>query len=140
MGPERRVRTGGRNWRSSPTILERMHEVEIHVAKGWTSHRIAAALGCAESTVRNDIGHLTELWLERVGRAQDELRAERVAQLDVIRELAFGRLPQDGSQALSVARQAVMDAAKLLGLVVDKQEQTAQVILRGYVGDDLDQL
>jgi hypothetical protein len=44
------------------------------------------------------------------------------------------------AQALNVARQAVMDKAKLLGLVVERQEHAGEVIIRRYVGVDLDQV
>jgi DNA-binding CsgD family transcriptional regulator len=36
------------------------------------------------------------------------------------------------AQALNVARQAAMDEAKVLGLVVDKQEQSGEVLVRIY--------
>lgn len=40
--------------------------------------------------------------------------------------------------ALGVARQALMDRAKVLGLVVDKQEHRGEMLIREYRGVDVD--
>lgn len=40
--------------------------------------------------------------------------------------------------ALGVARQAAMDQAKLLGLIVDKQEHAGEILVRQYVGVPVD--
>lgn len=153
-------------WRRDPVILERLPRVErLHLA-GRSNVAIAAEVGISEATVRDDLGRLRDLWLERTSTAQDENRARVLAELEDVRVRAleaaewdqmceravlFDDLPEpdattlDGeptrrsvyrdakgsaqfrgnkAAALAQARQAVMDKAKLLGLVVDKAALT----------------
>lgn len=44
------------------------------------------------------------------------------------------------AQALNTARQATMDQAKLLGLVVDKQEHAGEILIRRYEGVPVDEV
>jgi len=146
-------------WRRDPDILARIERVEpLHLA-GWSSPRIATELGVSERTIRNDVTHLSELWVERLGATQAALRGRIVAQLDMAiarafqaadddwhctRAVLFGEpIEFDGRKleiirdengaarhtsqrvaALNAARQAVIDKARVLGLIVDKVAQT----------------
>lgn len=150
-------------WRQDVVILARLLEVERRHLAGQPNTLIAAALGVSECIIRDDLKRLKTLWLERIGAAQEELRAQKLAELLDIKQRALTAAEFDlqaeadvlyndplapahetntrggrrqvvrddhGSasfrgqkaQSLNVARQAVMDAAKLLGLVIDKAE------------------
>jgi hypothetical protein len=160
-------------WRRDPVILARLPNIErLHLA-GRSNVAIGIELDMPEATVRDDLGRLRDLWLERTATAQDENRARALAELEDVRVRAleaaewdqmceravlFDDLPEpeattlDGkparrsvyrdakgsaqfrgkkAAALAQARQAVMDKAKLLGLVVDK------AALTDSQGDDL---
>jgi len=146
-------------WRRDPDIIARLERVEpLHLA-GWSSTRIATELGVSERTIRNDVTHLSELWVERLGATQEALRGRIVAQLDMAiarafeaadddwqctRAVLFGepyernghkleiirdlngaaRFSSQRVAALNAARQAVVDKAKVLGLIIDKVAQT----------------
>lgn len=139
------------HWRRDPVILARMRNVERRHLKGETNVAIAEALGVDEITIRRDLDRLRELWLEQTKEDQSTIRAQVVAELDDTRRRAIeaaewdqdceeavlfgnGRVYRDqkGSaqfrgqkaQALNVARQATMDKAKVLGIVVDKVAPT----------------
>jgi flagellar motor protein MotB len=141
-----------RSWRQDATILERLVEVERRHLAGMSNRAIAAELGVSERRVRVDLERLQEIWLERVGSEVEQLRAQTVAELDDIKRLALeayqhdreaelavlygegARLVQrddkgsvqfrgNKAAALQAARQAIMDKAKLLGIVVDKVDQ-----------------
>lgn len=162
--PVRGRKTGPRHtqlpWRQDVVILARLLEVERRHLAGQPNTLIAAALGVDEGVIRGDLKRLRTLWLERIGAAQEDLRAQKLAELLDIKQRALtaaefdlqaesdvlyndslapdheggpsrrvvrderGRAEFRGqkAQALNVARQAVMDAAKLLGLVLDKAE------------------
>jgi hypothetical protein len=148
------------SWRRDGAILERMRTVErLHLA-GKSNRVIGETVGADESTIRNDLKRLNELWLETVKDEQVNLRAAVIAELEDTRVRAleaydFDRrmeqavltggkfLRDDGeesgiyhddkgsasfrggkSQALNVARQATMDKAKVLGIVVEKAALT----------------
>jgi transposase len=183
-------------WRQDPVILARLPLVDRRYLKGEPNTAIAAALGVDEGTIRNDIKRLRELWLERAGGQIEDLRAQKVAELqdiyrrsldaaewDAFCERAvlfddptmpiwemqkYGLIgpdyPTDGSgqplkiardekgsatfrgnkaAALAQARQAVMDQAKVLGLVVEKREITGkdgEPLIKAYVGVDLEEV
>jgi hypothetical protein len=152
-----RPRKKGVPWRRDLVILQRLPDVErMHLA-GKSNVAIAALLEVDEGTIRADLKHLQELWIERAGEAVVHLRAEKVAELRDLKHRAIAAAEFDeaaeravlygedadgarvvierddkGSaqfrgqkaQSLNVARQAVMDAAKLQGLVVDKISPT----------------
>jgi hypothetical protein len=172
------IATRGRksvHWRRDPVILGRLPEIERRHIEGQPNTHIAAALGLAEATIREDLKRLKELWAERVQGSQAELRQAQIARLEHVRTAAlkaakfdemaeravlFGEdaadfedfadgQPDDGdlkperprlrvrrdakgaaqfrgnkSAALNVARQATMDQAKLMGVVVDKVAPT----------------
>lgn len=145
-------------WRKDPVILARLREVERRHLAGETNVAIAGALDVDEATVRNDLKRLQELWLERTKAEQDETRARVVAELEDVRTRALhaaewdeeaeravlfgdGRVYRDDkgsaqfrgnkAAALAQARQATMDKAKVLGIVVDK------AALTNSAGDDL---
>lgn len=161
------------HWRRDPAILARMALVERRYFERATNVAIAAELGVDEITVRRDIARLQELWLERHGQAQDERRAQVLAELADVkaralaaaafdemaeRAVLFGQLPEtpegepllrlhvdeqgriqfrgNKAAALGVARQAIMDAAKVQGLVIDKVapvDTAGRTLLRQYV-------
>lgn len=141
----------GVHWRRDPVILARLEEVERRRLRGQANVHIAAALGVDEGTIRNDLKRLQELWQERTGATIIDLRARAVAELDEVKrraieaaefdrdmELAvlFGvgdrpvirdehgsaRFFGQKAQALNVYRQAVMDQARILGLVTERRE------------------
>lgn len=172
--PRRTTRAGGRlPWRRDSVVLERLPLVERRHLAGQPNTVIALALGVDESTVREDIKRLNELWLEQTKADQADLRAEVVAELNDTRRRAISmaewdefceravlfddssmptyerirrglihpdhpldsngeplRVARDEkgsaafrgnkSGALNVARQATMDKAKVLGLIVDQ--------------------
>lgn len=138
-------------WRRDPLILARLREVERRHLAGSTNLAIAAALGVDETTIRRDLERLRELWVEQTKSEQSDMRARVLAELEDVRTRAIaaaewdeeaeravlfgdGRVYRDdkGSAqfrgnkagALQAARQATMDKAKLLGLVVDKVAPT----------------
>src|SRR5262244_2591229 len=75
------------HWRRDNAILERMARVERMWVARRTNVAIARELGVDEKTVRVDLQRLAELWRERVGDVQEDLRAKKVAELDeVIRQ------------------------------------------------------
>lgn len=134
-------------WRRDPAILARLRAVErLHLA-GQTNVAIADALSVAEPTIRRDLDRLRELWIEQTKAEQAEQRARVIAELEDVRTRAlaaaefdeqceravlFGdaRVIRDDkgsatfrgnkAAALGQARQATMDKAKILGIVVDK--------------------
>ena len=135
------------HWRRDPVILARLREVERRHLAGDTNVSIAAALSMSEATIRDDIKRLRELWLEQTAAEQSDMRARVIAELEDVRTRAIhaaewdeeaeravlfgdGRVYRDdkGSAqfrgnkagALQAARQATMDKAKILGIVVDK--------------------
>ena len=134
-------------WRRDPLILARMRDVERRHLAGQTNVAIADVLGVDEATIRNDMKRLAELWLEQTRAEQTDLRARVLAELEDVRTRAiaaaefdeqceravlFGdaRVIRDDkgsatfrgnkAAALGQARQASMDKAKILGIVVDK--------------------
>jgi len=135
------------HWRRDPVILARLREVERRHLAGDTNVSIAATLGVDEATIRNDLGRLRELWLEQTAAEQSDMRARVIAELEDVRTRAIqaaewdeeaeravlfgdGRVYRDDkgsaqfrgnkAAALGQARQASMDKAKILGIVVDK--------------------
>lgn len=143
------------HWKRDPIILARLPRVEAAHLAGKSNVAIAAEMGLAEVTIREDLKRLNSIWKERVAGDQEQLRAAKVRQLEDIhrravaaaefderaeRAVLYGH-DEDGArvsverdakgaaqfrgqkaQALNVARQAVMDQAKVLGLIVEKQE------------------
>ncbi len=147
-------------------MLRRLIEVERRHLAGHPNRLIAAVLDVDEKTIRDDLKRLKQLWHERIKGAQEQLRAQKVAELadvkqraiaaaefdemceravlfddpltpvherpDETKELPHVHRDSDGraqfrgqkAQALNVARQAVMDQAKILGIVVEKQEHS----------------
>jgi len=166
QGPRRTTRAGGRlPWRQDLTVLMRLPLVERRHLAGQLNTQIAAALEVDESTIREDLKRLRQIWMERVKGTQETLRAEKIAELADIKQRAIHQAEWDEyceravlfddpavpdselervgldrerrvkrddkgaatfrgakAQSLNVARQAVMDQAKVLGLIVDKQE------------------
>lgn len=137
--------------------MRRLPDVERRHLARQSNYTIATALGVDEGTVRQDLKHLRELWLERIKDDQEHLRARVVASLadvasralaaaefdeEAERAVLYGedangrevyvRRDEKGSAqfrgnkaaALGQARQAIMDQAKVLGLVVDKTALT----------------
>lgn len=150
-------------WRRDPGILARLRDVERRHLAGDPNTTIAEALGVGEVTIRRDLERLRELWLEQTKAEQADLRAQVVAELDDVKRRALAAAEFDEqaeravlygegdqpvqrddkgtvtfrgqkAQALNVARQAVMDKAKVLGVVVEKSEVTGEVLVRQYVG------
>ncbi len=154
-------------WRQDPVILARLPLVERRHLKNEPNTTIALALGVDEGTIRNDIKRLRELWLDRSGALIENLRAQKIAELQDIYHRAIDaaefdemceravlfddplvpnyELPESqrqfrvhrdekgsaqfrGNKAASLgqARQSLMDQAKVLGLIVDKQELTGK--------------
>lgn len=134
-------------WRRDPAILARLREVERRHLAGQTNVAVAESLGVDETTIRRDLDRLRELWLEQTRSEQADLRARVLAELEDVRTRAiaaaefdeqceravlFGdaRVIRDDkgsatfrgnkAAALGQARQASMDKAKILGIVVDK--------------------
>ncbi|MDP9372074.1 MAG: hypothetical protein M3Q65_06410 [Chloroflexota bacterium] len=147
-------------------MLRRLLEVERRHLAGHPNTLIAAALEVDEKTIRDDLKRLKQLWHERIKGAQEQMRAQKVAELADIKQRAIAaaefderceravlfddplvpdherseeersvpRVHRDEkgaaqfrgqkAQALNVARQAVMDQAKILGIVVEKQEHS----------------
>lgn len=152
-------------WRRDPIILARLRDVERRHLSGQTNVAIAAALNVDEITVRRDLDRLRELWLEQTKESQADLRAQMLAKLEDVRVRALQAAEFDerceravlfgdeqvyrddkGSAtfrgnkagALAQARQATMDQAKLLGLVIEKQEHAGELLVRQYVGVPVD--
>jgi hypothetical protein len=153
MANPKPARKLGVPWRRDPVILERLPVVERRHLAGHTNMAIARDMGCDEGTIRGDLRRLNELWLERAGQSVDDLRAQAAAALLDIQRRAIAAAEFDemceravlfgegdaeverdhkGSAqfrgnkaaALTVARQAVMDTAKVFGIVVEKVAPT----------------
>lgn len=162
--PKRTTRAGGRvPWRRDPVVLARLPLVERRHLAGQPNTLIADALSVDESTIREDLKRLSELWLARIQGQQEGMRAQIVAELDDVRRRALHQaewdefceravlvddpaMPDEAlrrlgldpalrihrddkgaaafrgakAQSLNVARQATMDKAKVLGLIVDQ--------------------
>jgi uncharacterized protein YjcR len=151
--PTTEVRRGKKlPWRQDPEILARLPEVERRYLRGMFNTKIAEELGVSERTVREDINRLNQLWQERAGDQVDAMRAARFRELEAVKRLALESFDFDmealravlyGEQhvvrdddgraqykadkvaALAQYRQAVMDQAKLYGLVIDKKDVTS---------------
>jgi hypothetical protein len=123
---------------------------------------MAIALGVDEKTVRNDLERIREIWVDQVGDTVSVLKAQTLAELEDVRRRAIEAaefdeaaeravLYGDGqhvirdddgkaqfrgqkAQALNVARQASMDKAKVLGIIVEREEHQGEVLIRQYVG------
>ena len=152
-------------WRRDPGILARLRDVERRHLAGQTNVAIADELGVDEITVRRDLDRLRELWLEQTKESQADIRAQMLAKLEDVRVRALQAAEFDerceravlfgdeqvyrddkgsasfrGNKAgsLAQARQATMDQAKLLGLVIEKQEHAGELLVRQYVGVPVD--
>jgi hypothetical protein len=152
-------------WRRDPGILARLREVERRHLAGMTNVAVAEALDVDETTIRRDLERLRELWLEQTKESQADLRAQMLAKLEDVRVRALQAAEFDerceravlfgdeqiyrddkgsasfrGNKAgsLAQARQATMDQAKLLGLVIEKQEHAGELLVRQYVGVPVD--
>src|SRR5262249_4159586 len=69
-------------WRRDPVILARLPQVERMHLRRMPDTAVAAALQVDEKTIRRDLEHLRELWLERTQGEQEVLRAAAVAELE----------------------------------------------------------
>ncbi len=111
------VRRATLPWREDAEILIRVAEVGQRVVSGETTQEIAAALGVSVKTVTDDRARWRELARQApIGALEesvDKLRLVYRSALDAFRLTASSSLNR--SAYLSVARQAVMDEAKLLG-------------------------
>lgn len=152
-------------WRRDPGILARLREVERRHLAGMTNVAVAEDLDVDETTIRRDLERLRELWLEQTKESQADLRAQMLARLEDVRVRALQAAEFDerceravlfgdeqvyrddkgsasfrGNKAgsLAQARQATMDQAKLLGLVIEKQEHAGELLVRQYVGVPVD--
>lgn len=159
--PKRTSRASGRlPWNRDPVVLARIVEVERRHLIGERNTAIAVALNVDEKTIRDDLKHIQEAWLEKAKDKIESLKAKKIAELDEVKRQAFaaaafdemceravlfnepftavdgksGRVYRDskgsaqfrGNKAASLgqARAAIMDQAKILGIVVDKVSPT----------------
>lgn len=129
--------------RGGPRVLARMDEVQRRHFAGESTSQIAAALAVAEGTVRADLRRLALRWEAQIDADAVALRAALVAQLDDLKRRAIAvvgsdegaeRVPSRGqkTQALNVARQCVMDQARLLGLLAERADRPTPVPVRIY--------
>lgn len=104
-------------WDKDHEILERMVQVQQMLAAGQTNKEIAARLGVHPDTVTQDRNRLRIV----AERAPIGALTESVDKLRFVYRQALGAFAATASSSLnrsaylSVARQAVMDEAKLLG-------------------------
>ena len=104
-------------WDKDREILERLAQVQQMLAAGHTSKEIGARLGLHEDTIDDDRRRLRIL----AERAPIGALVESVDKLRFLYRQALGAFAATASSSLnrsaylSVARQAVMDEAKLLG-------------------------
>ena len=104
-------------WDKDQEILERMAQVQTMVAAGMTNREMAERLGVHPSTVGDDRARLRVL----AERAPIGALVESVDKLRFLHRQALQAFAATASSSLnrsaylSVARQAVMDEAKLLG-------------------------
>jgi hypothetical protein len=89
-------------WRRDAIILQRLPEVERRHLQGQSNYTIAAALGVDEGTIRADLRHLQEIWLERIQDEQESLRGACVASLVDLRRRAIEAAEFDQRAVLSV--------------------------------------
>jgi hypothetical protein len=123
--PQPRKGRKSRPWQEDPEILARLDQVEERHLASKTNLEIAKELGVRETTIRRDLKRLREIWRERLGAKREDLRARRVAELDNVKRRADREATGENLiPALNVARGAIMDAAKLEGLVVEKVSPT----------------
>jgi hypothetical protein len=149
-------------WRKDPKVLLRLPDVERQHLSGLSNVAIATALGVDEKTVRNDLERIRELWVSQVSDTVSVLKAQAIAELEDVRRRAIAAAEFDEAaeravlygedarvvrdergkaefrgqkaQALNVARQASMDKAKVLGIIVEREEHQGEVLIRQYVG------
>lgn len=154
-------------WRRNLAILQRLPEVERRHLAGMSNCAIARELGVDEGTIRSDLKRLHELWRERIADEQEILRGQAVRRLEEVyrRSLAAAEFDEEAERAvlygegkhvvrdddgkatfkgakaaaLTTARQAAMDIAKILGVVVDKQDITSGgERIKAYIGVNLE--
>lgn len=115
---------GQTSWRRDVRILHRLMKVETLIFEGRSEQYIARQLGVSIATVYFDRGRLEELWHDRINKEQEALREQIAAELDDVRHrtLQTALYASNPASHHSVARQATLDKAKVLGLLVDRQE------------------
>lgn len=120
-GPARGTHSGLRRgtveWRKDPEILARLETVAALTAAGLTAREIGERLDLHRATIDEDRQRLRELQQDRViGTVAESVAKLRhvhrraLDEFEATREASLNR-----SAYLGVARQAVMDEAKLLG-------------------------
>lgn len=107
-------------WRRDLAVLERLPLVERRHLAGESNVAIAAALGVAEATVRDDLKRLRELWLERIGDSAETLRAQAVAELEDVRRRSLAAAEFD-----EMAERAVLFGEVPGGLTVERDDKGA---------------
>ena len=106
-------------WQADPVVLARLEAVADLRGRGLRTAEIARALGVSRDVVQDDGRRLAELAEgHAIGSLQESV--ERLRTVYRLAMAAFGDTPSGSlnrSAYLSVARQAVMDEARLLGQV-----------------------
>lgn len=82
--------------------MRRLEVVEQHRLAGMSAYETARALGWDHVTVIEDWARLNELWLLRVARTQDQLRAEAIRKLDGVIRNGLELLRQDEAYTQAV--------------------------------------
>lgn len=90
------------HWTENPAILSRLEVVEAYRLAGNSARETSRILGLPYEAVQNDYGRLSELWLARIGRTQDDLRAEAMRRLDVVIREGLATLRQDEAYTQAV--------------------------------------
>jgi hypothetical protein len=112
------------HWRRNPRILKRMRDVERLRFEGLNIPEISERTGIPTTTVENDLIRLAQLWQDHLNKSQEEHRAQLLAELDDVRArtLQTARYSRSPATHHNVARQSTMDKAKLLNLLIERQE------------------
>ena len=89
-------------WHERPEILTRLEIVERARLAGNTALQVSRMLGLPYDTVREDFFRLNELWLSRLSRTQEQLRAEAMRKLDLVVASSLETLRMDELYAQAV--------------------------------------
>lgn len=110
-------------WKQDPVILARMVEVERRYLRGEYNTHIAAALEVHESTVREDIKRLNQLWKDRAGEQVNDMRAARFAELENVKRMALASFDFDMEALAAVLYNEGPDGERLPGGTAAVQEE-----------------
>lgn len=136
------VHKGTLPWDKDPEILQRVAETGRRVAAGQPSREIAQALGVSEETTLEDRRRWRELARrEPIGTIEESVERLRLIYLQALKAFASTKEASlNRSAYLSVARQATMDEAKLLGQEPRQRVEQEITLHNGDIDREIEEL